>query len=309
MQQKKENNANYFYGVNVNDKRLVKKEYDKLKSQHQKFNILVTIFIALLIIPLGDFILVNFLNFKPVLAIKETVDNGVLYHGIGYNVYICNDGQRYNGSYNNRCTNEFANNFISTIHDSLVEYFKDKKITNKNFEDIDIKNISFDENISKKENDYYINISFKCKKNRICYKEIRPTDDPYNIDLYIRINKYNKISSIINFKTSGIRYNQLIEEFKIKMINYYEGRNILDSQKLRNLTLYIQNNYGKLEYNNEVYSNSYLVNVQYMCKQNNNDCIKYQDEMDYNNLSFEVVVLTDNENNIRHIASKQILNK
>ena len=309
MQQKKDNNANYFYGVNVNDKRLVQKEYNKLKSQHQRFNTIVIIVIALLLIPLGDFILVNFLNFKPILAFKETVDNGVLYHGIGYNVYVCNDGQRYNGSYNNRCTNEFANDYISTIHDSLVEYFKDKKITNKNFEDIEIKNISFDENISKKENDYYVNISFKCDGSRICYKEIRPTEDPYNIDLYIRMNKYNKISSIINFKTSGIRYNQLVEEFKIKIINYYEGHNILDSQNLRNLNLYIQNNYGKLEYNNETYSNSYLVNVQYMCKQNNNDCIKYQDEMDYNNLSFEVVVLTDNENNIRHIASKQILKK
>ena len=71
VNKKPQQTKNVFYGVDVNDKQAVEKEYKRLQSQHRKITILVIIVLAFLGVVGFDFYRVNFIGGKPIFAVHK----------------------------------------------------------------------------------------------------------------------------------------------------------------------------------------------------------------------------------------------
>ena len=61
-------------------------------------------------------------------------------------------------------------------------------------------------------------------------------------------------------------------------------------------------------YEGITYANSYLVNISYMCKESNNDCVNYGNKT-YNSNSFNMSMFLDSYDNIVLMDKANILNK
>ncbi len=70
-------------------------------------------------------------------------------------------------------------------------------------------------------------------------------------------------------------------------------------------------NHGKFKFRGTVYAESYLIQVDYLCHDGDNNCVtpvdKEDTEGDYANLSFLASVFMDAEGNILLIGPKQYL--
>ena len=99
-----DSSKNICYGVDTNDRQAVEAEFLRLKKRHRNFTILAIVVLAFLAVIAFDFYNVNKNNAKPILAIKQRIDNGDKYLGIGYTAIYCDNGDTYIGAYNKDCS-------------------------------------------------------------------------------------------------------------------------------------------------------------------------------------------------------------
>ena len=303
---------NVFYGIDVNNKVAVEKEFYRLKKQHRNVTIVVIVALLILGIFVFDFFRVNYFDAKPILAIEKKVKKGTLFTGLGYNVLYCKNGERYVGSVLYKtCEEPDMIEFSNLIYEKVVDYAVDKKILDKsNLKEFNFVTLTFDENNDKGGSDYLVNITYQCKNDSVtCFKTKKEFFSTENVNLYIRINKYNEVYDIIPFKTTGAYYKSLVESFTESAKLYLIENEKLDEVNLRSFKIKLTENYGKMKFRGTVYADSYLIEINYMCVDNGNECVKAVDkkdyEGDYSNLVFYASMFIDEEGNVSLIGPRE----
>ena len=312
---KPEQTPNYFYGIDINDKEAVRVEYERLRKKHRNITILVIIVLACLSIVIGDFVRVTKLGGKPIFATSEKVERGTLFSGLGYKVLYCNNGQRYVGSVLYKSCEEFdENTFSNVLYEKLIEYSAANKTLNRSdLKDFKVNDVMFDEENEEEGSDYLASITFSCNTdNNKCFKTTKEYNDPYNIKLYVRFDKYNEIYDVIPFKATGAYADQLVEQYIPKIEAYLKENNLLVEDNLDHFYLKLVENHGKYKFRGETYADSYLVQIDYSCKDETNTCITPPDnedlDGDFANLSFYMSMFVDEEDNISLMGSRQYFN-
>lgn len=310
---KSEQSANIFYGVNINDKEAVQQEYARLRQRHRNITILVIIVIALLSIVIFDFYRVTSLGGKPIFAIQKKVENGTLFSGLGYKVLYChNNGERYVGSVLYKNCNEFdERSFSNVLYEKLVNYSADNKTLDRNtLQEFTITNVMYDEDNEEGGGDFIATITFSCNNDSDkCFKTDKEFYDPYNIKLYVSLDKFNEIYQVKTFKTSGAYYEEIKADYMVKIQTYLKANQLLDEENLRNFNINILENHGKYKFRGTTYADTFLVEINYMCKDDSNTCVIPDGdknlEGDYSNLSFYMSMFLDEENNISLMGPKE----
>ncbi len=305
---------NIFYGVDVNNKQAVMKEYKRLKQRHRFFTILSIVVLAFLGWIILDFVRVNTMGGKPMVAISKKVENGTLFQGIGYKVLYCDDGERYIASeLYKSCSSVDTLTYSQVVYEKLMEYAEKKKIIDMgNLESFKINSLEADEDNDEGGKDYLLDVSFACKdgKNK-CFKTGKEYNDPFNIKFYVKINKFNEVYKVLPFKDSGRYYEQLVYDYSEKVKNYLKENNMLVEENLRYYTLALVENNGKYKFRGITYADTYLIKIDYLCKENNDSCIKAFDkkdyEGDYSNLTFYASMFLNSENEVTLVGPREYL--
>lgn len=310
----KEIPRNMFYGVDVNDKQAVQKEYERLQKQHRKITILVIVVLAILGIICFDFCRVNFMDQKPIFATQKKVDGGTLFSGLGYKVLYCENGERYLGSVLYKsCEEVDMSTFSSFIYNELSSYGEKKKIIDKNnLASLTINEIVRDEENEEGGSDYLLDVTYECKDgSNKCFVTDKEFNTNANNKIYIKVNRYNEIYSLLTFKNSGEYYNQLNEEFTEKVKAYFIENDKLEEENLRYFKVRLISNNGKYKFRGNVYADSYLISVDYTCNDNGNECVTAIDKKDidgdYANLSFMAAMLLDPDNGVLLVGPREYL--
>jgi len=189
VNKKPQQTKNVFYGVDVNDKQAVEKEYKRLQSQHRKITILVIIVLAFLGVVGFDFYRVNFIGGKPIFAVHKKVDRGTLFSGLGYKVLYCDNGERYIGSVLYKtCEEPDIVTFTHVVYEKLVDYgIKNKIIEMKNLNNLTINSLEKDEENDQGGSDYLLDITYECKDGSSkCFKTDKEFNNHLNKKIYIR---------------------------------------------------------------------------------------------------------------------------
>ncbi len=310
----KDTSRNMFYGVDVNDKQAVEKEYNRLQKQHRKVTILVIIVLAILGIIGFDFFRVNAGGGKPIFAISKKVERGTLFSGLGYKVLYCENGERYIGSVLYKtCAEPDMVTFKTIVYDKLVSYAEDSKKLNKNnLTNLTINTIEKDEENEEGGSDYILDISYTCNDgSNKCFQLDKEYNDTANNKIYIKINKFNEVYDIVTFKDSGMYYDRLVADYTTKVKQYLIQDGKLNEENLRNFSISLVSNNGKYKFRERVYADTYLIRVIYMCKDNSNTCVTPFDKQDidgdYANLSFYASMFLDNLDTVTLIGPKEYL--
>lgn len=310
----RETPENIFYGVDVNDKAAVEREFLRLRKIHRNVTIVAVIALLILAVFVFDFCRVNFFDAKPILAIEEKVDKGTLFSGLGYKVLYCNNGEKHIGSVQFKtCTEPEPVEFSNFVYKQLVDYaVKEEILVESNLESFVINSVVADEFNEEGGSDYLTNISYVCKDGSVtCFKTKKEYYDINDVTLYVRINKYNEVYDIIPFKGSGDYYEIIVADYTEKLKTYLIENELLDEENLRNFKLTLADNYGKYNFRNTTYADSYLIQIDYMCVDNSNTCIKAIDnkdnEGDYANLSFYASMFVDQDENILLVGPREYL--
>ena len=305
---------NIFYGVDVNNKAAVEKEFSKIKRKHRNVTIAVIIFLLIVGVILFDFFRVNFFDAKPIFAIEEKVDKGTMFTGLGYKVLYCSNGEKYIGSVLYKsCEEPNMVEYSNLIYKKIIDYAIDEKLLDKSkLDSFDILSLTFDENNEKGGSDYLVNVSYKCSDDKTtCFKTKKEFFDISNINFYVRINKYNEVYDIIYFKNSGDYYEKLVEQYTESIKNYLIDNNKLDVDNLRTFKIKLVENNGKYKFRNVLYADSYLIEVNYMCLDNGNTCVSAVDkkdyEGDYSNLVFYASMFVDENSNVLLVGPREYL--
>lgn len=305
---------NEFYGIDVNDKQAVQEEYNRLKKRHKMITIVVIIVLIVLGILGFDIYRVTELEGKPILAISKKVDKGTLFSGIGYKVLYCENGERYVGSVLYKTCGDFdENSFTSLIYEKLIDFSIDKKTLDiNNLNNLTINNVERDESNDQDGADYYLDISFTCKDDSSkCFKTDKEFNDPLNIDLYIRLNRYNEIYEVLTFKNSGEHYNKLVDDYTLKVKNYMLENEMIVENNVRSFKLSLVSNNGKYKFRGNTYADSYLIEINYSCNDNSNTCVKAFDkkdqEGDYANLQFFASMFLNENNEVLLLGNREYL--
>ena len=309
---KPEQTPNYFYGVDVNDKEAVRKEYERLRQKHRNITIFVIIVLGCLSFVISDFVRVNYLGGRPIFATSEKVERGTLFKGLGYKVLYCNNGQRYVGSVLYKTCDEFdEKTFSNILYEKLIEYSSDNKTLNRDrLENFKIENVIYDEDNDQDGSDYLATISFSCVDgSNKCFKTTKEFNDPFNIKLYVRFDKFNEIYSVIPFKNTGTYYEQVIEQLTPKVQAYLKENNLLTEENLKYMNIKLMETHGKYKFRGKTYADSYLVEINYSCLDNSNTCIVANGdedlEGDFANLSFYMSMFLDEEDNISLMGPRE----
>ena len=307
---RKTNTENKFYGVDVNDKEAVQKKYNELQAKHKLFTLVVIIVIGVLLFFVGDTIRVMKVGGKPILATSSKVENGTLFQGLGYQVLYCNNGQRYVGAtIYATCSEVDVKSFKNVLYERVVDYGRKKKMITNDFKTLIIQEIAFDEENDKGGSDYYIKATIECDKGDSCFKTKKEFSDPLNIDFIARIDKYNEIYEIVYFKTTGAHYENLVANYKDKVKKYLIDNNQMKADLVRDYSIRLLEDHGQYKFRGTVYSGSYLINIDYFCNNESNDCITALDdedkEGDYTNLSFMASMFLDVDDNVVLIGPKE----
>ena len=308
----RETPANYFYGVNVNDKEAVKEEYEKLRKRHKVITIVVIIAIAVFGVILFDFCRVNFMGSKPLFAVSKKVERGTLFQGIGYKVLYCSNGERYLGSVLYKACDEIdERTFTNVVYEKFVNYSIDNKTLDKDsLKELTINNLDYDEDNEEGGSDYLLDITFTCEDDgNKCLKTEKEYYDPNNIKLIIRINRYNEIYSVVPFKTSGANYDNLKKLYTDKAKEYMINNDLMDEDNTHSFSINLIENHGKYKFRGTTYADSYLAEINYNCNDHSNTCIKAIDdedlEGDFSNLSFYMSVFIDEDDNVLLMGPKE----
>jgi len=310
----KDTSRNEFYGVDINDKAAVEKEYQRLQKRHRKITILVIIVLAILGIIGFDFFRVNSVGGKPIFALSKKVDRGTLFTGLGYKVLYCENGDRYIGSVLYKtCEEPDMYTFKTIVYDKLVTYTeKNQKLDKNNLTTLVINTIEKDEENEEGGSDYILDVSYKCNDGSSkCFQLAKEYNDTNNNHFYIRINKYNEIYDIVTFKDKGMYYDRLVADYTTKVKQYMIQEGKLNENNLRNFYVSLVSNNGKYKFRDHVYADSYLIKINYICSDNTNTCVTPFDKKDidgdYANLSFLSSMFLDSSNTVALIGPKEYL--
>ncbi len=304
--------SNYFYGVDVTNRKAVEQEYARLKHRHRVITIVALVTMAILALIVVDFCKVNYLKMKPMFSVHQKVRNGTLYKGIGYNVLYCKSGERYVGFVLYESCHEFdEQTFINSVYEKLIDY-GDKKglIRRSNFAGLEIKSAMFDEELENGGWDYYVEADLLCKGNdQRCFYFKKEFNNPKEISFYIRYDQYNDIQDVFYFKETGNKVNEKIEEYSPKVKEYLLKNGFIDDESnIREFGIEYLADYGKYKLKGTSYAESYLVNINYICYDNSNQCVKPQGDVDiygdYSNNSFMMSMFLDENGEVSLMGPK-----
>lgn len=310
----KETPENIFYGVNVNDKEAVQKEYERLQRQHRKVTVVVIIVLAILAVIGFDFVRVNFMESKPLFAKSERVDGGTLFSGLGYKVLYCENGERYLGSVLYKtCEEVDMSTFSSFLLNEFKEYAYSKKILDKN----NLSNFVINEVLKDEENeeggiDYIVDVTYECSDGSTkCFKSGKEFYTTRNNKIYLKLNKYNEVYEMVTFKDTGDYVEKLNEDYTLKVREYLKNNGMLVQDNIRIFEVKLVSNNGKYKFRGNVYVDSYLIEINYWCSDNGNTCVTPFDKKDidgdFTNLSYNASLFLDEENNVALVGPREYL--
>lgn len=310
-------NENIIYGVNVHDKEAVKK---KLKEMRRRKFILTNL--ALIVIGCLGFIFYDFYNVvknegTPIFALREKIENGVKYKGISFELIKCDDGKRYLNSWTKECIIEEEKeepevlSFDKILYDALNTYLKDSGIVNDNLKTLTINEFVLDEEKNSYEGtDYYIDLTYECVDGTsTCFKVLKEQTNQTNLKIYASLDKLNIVKEVSTFKTTGKKYNEIKEVYITKAKDYLISKEMYDEENVRYFNVELIKNLGRYRYKDLMYEDVYEIRLSYMCKDNGNTCITKIDDGNNTNLSFDVIMLLDGEDNIVLLESTKLFYK
>jgi hypothetical protein len=213
---------NNFYGIDVNNHEAVKKEFERLQKQHRTVTIVVVIVLLILSFFIFDFIRVTELGGKPVFVLEKKIEDGTKFVGIGYEVLYCNNGERYVGSVvYKKCVKEDSVTVSNFVYKKFVDYVvKNKLLDKSSLDNLVFTVVEFDSSNDDGSNDYHVNLKYTCKNRKKCLKLSNEYYTNDNVNLYVRLDKYNEVSEIMPFKNSGLYYDKLIQLYLDKLKTY-----------------------------------------------------------------------------------------
>ena len=306
--------TNYYNGVDLNDKKAVRKEFAKRRATHTFFTLIFIAIFAALAVVAFDYYKVYEMNGKPFFAVKKSVEGGTLYKGIGYEVLYCDNNERYLGAvlYQSCSGDDTAANYKQVLHKSLMIYAEEKGIVDMGrLDSLTINDYVFDEKNEKNGTDYLLDITVICKNDKKCFNTTKEFKDPNNFKRIVRVDSYNIVYDIVYFKPSGAYYDQLIANYSNKIKQYMIDNGMVDVNRLRQFDVKLQQNPGKTKFRDVEYNDSYLISVSYSCNDNSNTCVSYFDkkdnEGDYSNLYFLASVFIDGEDNVSLVGPREYL--
>ncbi len=306
--------TNYYNGVDLNDKKAVRKEFNKRRATHTFFTLIFIAIFAALGVVAFDYFRVYEMNGKPVFAVKKAVDGGSLYKGIGYEVLYCENGERYLGAvlYQSCIETEEEVSFKNVLYKSLVDYATEKEILDKdNLDSLTINSYTFDEKNEQEGSDYLLDLTVVCKNNKNCFKATKSLKDPNNFKVIMRIDKYTSVYDLVYFKTSGYYYEELVAKYQDKIKQYMIDNGLIETDKLRQFEVRLQKNPGKITYRGVDYDESFLISISYLCTDNNNTCIKAfdkkDDEGDYSNMYYQASVFIGADDEVLLVGPREYL--
>ncbi len=305
---------NIFYGVDVNNKASVEKEFLRLKKQHRKITLAVVVILVILSVFVFDFCRVNYFEAKPIFAIEKSVENGTLFSGIGYKVLYCKSGEKYVGSVLYKtCTEETKIDFTNFVYEKLVDYARENKMLDEEkLDEFNVVSYIVDGDNDEGGSDYLVNLSYSCKNDSVtCFKTEKEYYDTNNVNLYVKINKYNEVYDIEYFKNTGVYYEYLVQQYTEKLKEYLISNEMLDEDNLRSFSIKLIDNNGKYKFRGTTYADSYLIHVDYLCLDDGNTCVhaidKKDNEGDFANLTFLASMFLDSEDNIILVGPREYL--
>ena len=304
---------NIFYGVDVTDKKAVKKKYLQLKFKHFVITIFVLVLLGIFGVFIFDMLRVNFFNKHPLIYKTEAVDGGVLYKGVGYSKLYCDNGEVYNYlNGNNKCLNK-NRTFNQALYSAFKVYIINKKIIDNNeLKVLKLSNITFDGANDKGGSDYMVDVTYSCfdEKSSKCFKELKKQKDPFTYKLFIVLNRENHVEEVKTFKDSGEYYNKLVADYTEKVRQYLLDKGLLDAENLRSFEVSLSSNHGKIKYKDVEYADSYLININCYCNDNTLNCLNNKELVDNTNYTnFEIAMLLDDNNNVGSLVNKAIFSK
>lgn len=290
-------------GVDMNDREAVEKKYQELKRRKNMLSF-VGIIAVLVIVAVGlDFWNVNFNDGTPILALKSEVKNGIKYTGLGYEVLVCDDDTKYLNEPAKKCyetgeTKEEIKTYKDVLHASLLDYFKEKKLIDSNFDSFVINSYTKDgEDEEEGYIIYFMDITYTCNDNgSSCFKTLMERINQNNLLIYVSVDKSNIVKDIFTFNDEGVRYNELVVNYTEKLKNYMINNNLMVVDNLRTFKLELLDNKGKYNYNGVVYGDAYEIKVSYMCLDNTDTCVTRFEDGKNINLTFEAFMfITDSD--------------
>lgn len=311
--------ANIYYGVDINDKKAVKRRLAWLKFKHFFVTIFSLAILAVLGVIIFEFYRVNFLEQHPILAIKKRVDGGYLYEGLGYKSLYCDDGTKYTVySEYTSCTDNTSNTYKDILFKAFKEYaFKNELLNEAELVSIDLVSYEFDETtyytytdvytgdeVTEEYNHYLTQFSLACTDGSgKCIKFGQDYNDLNDVKVILKVNKDNKVEGIDTFRTSGAYYDKTREDLIPKVRQYLiDNGYVTDEEQLRYFKIDITQNHGKYKYNGNYYANSYVITVYFLCQDNGNTCINYNDFATSENLSFDISIFLNENGEIETIG-------
>ena len=306
--------TNYYNGVDLNDKKAVKKEFAKRRATHTFFTLIFIAMFGALAVVAFDCFRVYEMEGKPIFATKKSVEGGTLYKGIGYEVLYCDNDQRYLGAvlYQSCVESEEEETFEKVLYDSLMRYGEEKEIIDrKNLESLTINSYEFDEKNEQEGSDYLLDVSVVCKGDKKCFKTTKAFKDPNNFKLIMRIDKYTSVYDIVYFKDSGAYYESLVANYQDKVKQYMIDNGFINVDTLRKFDIRLQKNPGKTKFRDVEYSDSYLISISYLCTDQSTDCIKpfdkKDDEGDFSNYYYQASMFIGSEDEVLLVGPKEYL--
>ena len=311
---KEHDETNYYNGVDLNDKKAVRKEFYKRRATHTFFTLIFIAIFAALGFVAFDYFRVYEMNAKPIFAIKKAADGGSLYKGIGYEVLYCDNGERYLGAvlYQSCIQTDEEVSFKNVLYKSLVDYATEKDILDKdNLDSLTLNSYTFDEKNDQEGSDYLLDVSVVCKNNKNCFKTTKTLKDPNNFKVIMRIDKYTSVYDLVYFKTSGYYYDELLANYQGKIKQYMIDNGYIDLDNLRQFEVRLLQNPGKISYRGVDYSESFLVSISFLCADNSNTCVKAfdkkDDEGDYSNMYYQASVFIGGDDEVLLVGPREYL--
>lgn len=300
-------NENIVFGVNISDKEAVQKELNRMKTNKIILTILSIIILGIAGVIIYDFYKVSFKEGKPVVALKSEIDMGAKYTGIGY-VYIkCNDGKVHLNAKDDVCNPKESDGnrtFEDVLHDVLIAYLNEEKIINSDFEDLKINSYERDSDNSNNGYDYYVDLTYTCNNGGSdCFKTLKDKTDRNNIQVYVSLDNTNTVYNVFTFKSRGIQYDRLKEDYKEKVKTYLIQNNKYFEDNVRYYDIKLNSSKGKSKFGSTEYEDCYVITISYMCNDNGNTCITPYEDGENSNLSFKANMFLNKDNEIGIIES------
>lgn len=320
IQQKKKTEKNMYYGVDLNDKKAVEREFRRRNNIHRLVTLIAVIAMAALGTVFFDFYRVNYMGGKPIFASHTKVKNGTLFEGIGYSVLYCNNGERHVGAVlyaDCQTIDENSDTFKQVLSKAIIRYAEEYKLSSKGTisevtindyyldeeliidnqtiedkikEDAEKKDSLINPNREKRKHeknasdvqyvDYYVDFGVKCKKGNNCIALAKDYNDMSHIRMVIRFDWFNDVADLLYTKNTGEHYKAMNEEYRPKVIAYLRSEGKINEDNLRSLDIRFLDTSGKTKFRGSSYADSYLIQLIYMCNDNSNTCITPYDKED-----------------------------